>query len=179
MAITIPFQTTKPEPIYLSCAETAKHVRAALRLHFPGIAFSVKSKTYSGGASISVRWTDGPTYDEVNRVAGAFAGATFDGMIDLKSYHTSELNGQRVRFGSDFVFCARHFSASLIQRATRYANAKYGWTVDASQADPRREHYGLIGGSEKAFETWQYTKADLVYQIARKMRPNGCIVTVK
>ena len=45
---------------YLSCAETAKLVRAALKKAFPGVKFSVKSSVYSMGASIRVGWTDGP-----------------------------------------------------------------------------------------------------------------------
>jgi hypothetical protein len=69
---------------YLSCAATAKLVRAALKKAFPGVKFSVRSDTYSGGASINVNWTDGPSSAAVKRVAGAFAGGGFDGMIDMK-----------------------------------------------------------------------------------------------
>jgi Large polyvalent protein associated domain 29 len=68
---------------YLSCAETAKLVRAALKKAFPGIKFSVRSDTYAGGASIRVRWTDGPSTKAVKDVAGAYAGGGFDGMIDM------------------------------------------------------------------------------------------------
>lgn len=78
--------TTAPTKEYLSCAETAKLVRAALKREFPGQKFSVRSHTYSGGASIDVRWTDGPTDKAVNEVVQDFAGGRFDGMIDLK-YH--------------------------------------------------------------------------------------------
>jgi len=52
--------TPRRETVYVSVAETAKLVRAALKAAFPGITFSVRSKSYSMGASISVRWTDGP-----------------------------------------------------------------------------------------------------------------------
>lgn len=69
---------------YLSAADTAKLVRAALKRAFPGTKFSVRSDTYSGGASIRVRWTDGPTSKMVEAVTGSFAGSRFDGMIDLK-----------------------------------------------------------------------------------------------
>jgi hypothetical protein len=69
---------------YLSAAETAKLVRAALKRSFPGVVFSVKSKTYSGGASIDVRWIDGPTSKMVEGVAGQFAGGRFDGMVDMQ-----------------------------------------------------------------------------------------------
>ena len=46
---------------YISTTETAKIIRQELAKAFPGIKFSVKSKSYSGGSSIDVGWTDGPT----------------------------------------------------------------------------------------------------------------------
>jgi len=76
---------------YLSCAETAKLIRAQLKIEFPGVKFSVKSKTYSGGASITVGWTDGPTGKQVDSVVGVFAGSGFDGMIDMKYGKTAWL----------------------------------------------------------------------------------------
>lgn len=100
---------------YLSCAETAKLLRQALKARFPGQKFSVRSDTYAGGASIDVRWTDGPTDPEVDEVAQLYRGATFDGMIDLKSHHSSLLAGpdgevREVHFGADFVFTNRSLS---------------------------------------------------------------------
>lgn len=71
------------ETTYLSCAETAKLVRKALRAEFPGIKFSVRSKTYSGGASINVGWIDGPTIKQIDTVTGPYTGGRFDGMIDM------------------------------------------------------------------------------------------------
>lgn len=72
---------------YLSCAQTAKLVRKALREAFPDTEFSVRSKTYSGGASIRVSYSD-PFLCSfcVERVTSGFAGADFDGMVDLKTY---------------------------------------------------------------------------------------------
>lgn len=70
---------------YLSCAETAKLVRAALKQAFPGQKFSVRSRTYAGGASIDVSWTDGPQSADVDVLVTRYAGAGFDGMIDLKT----------------------------------------------------------------------------------------------
>jgi hypothetical protein len=79
-------KTDGREVEYLTCAETAKLVRRALKEAFPGHRFSVRSDTYSMGASIHVKWTDGPTQKEVDRVVKHFAGGDFDGMIDL-AYH--------------------------------------------------------------------------------------------
>lgn len=77
---------TLTDSYYLSCAETAKLVRAALKTGFPGVKFSVRSSSYAGGASIDVTWTDGPQEKTVKAVTDAYSGADFDGMIDLKTY---------------------------------------------------------------------------------------------
>jgi hypothetical protein len=79
--------TTMTAPIkYQRVADTAKLVRAAVKAAFPGVKFSVRSESYAGGASINVFWEDGPTPSDVEKVIGVYAGARFDGMIDLK-YH--------------------------------------------------------------------------------------------
>ena len=111
--------TSKSE--YLSCAETAKLIRPALKAAFPGVKFAVRSNTYSGGASIRIHWMDGPTQWQVEQVAKLFEGATFDGMQDLKSYHSSLLAGpggnvREVRFGADFIFCERYISDGFAER---------------------------------------------------------------
>jgi hypothetical protein len=101
---------------YLSCVETATLLRNKLKETFKGTKISVVSDKYAGGASISVSWTDGPTDKEVSAIAGGYAGATFDGMIDLKSYHRSlivlpgDTEETSVRFGADFVFTDRDLS---------------------------------------------------------------------
>lgn len=103
---------------YLSCAETAKLIRAALKSSFPGVKFSVRSHTYAGGASIDVKWTDGPNVSDCERVAKRYAGATFDGMTDMKTYHRDLLStddgAEVVHFGADFVFCTREHSTGFL-----------------------------------------------------------------
>lgn len=103
---------------YLSCAETAKLLRKALKAEFPGQKFSVRSHTYAGGASIDVRWADGPTQRAVQNVCDLYSGGSFDGMTDMMSYHDSLLMGedgpQVVSFGADFIFAERSFSAETV-----------------------------------------------------------------
>ena len=67
----------------IGAVETAKLVRRALKDAFPGQKFSVRTDQYAGGASVRVRYTDGPAERRVKAVAGQFAGGGFDGMIDL------------------------------------------------------------------------------------------------
>jgi Large polyvalent protein associated domain 29 len=99
---------------YISVAETAKLIRVELKKSFPGIKFSVRSSSYAGGASVSVSWTDGPARQQVEKVVKIFEGSTFDGMIDLKSYHESMFNGEEVRFGADSVSCSRTMTRAYV-----------------------------------------------------------------
>ena len=74
--------------LYLDTALVAKLIRVRLAYGFPGCKFRVRISRYSMGSSIDVRWTDGPLDKAVEAEVGAYAGAGFDGMIDLK-YHQS------------------------------------------------------------------------------------------
>ncbi len=80
----------------------------------PGVKFSVRSQTYAGGSSININWTDGPTEPRVQQTTQLFAGATFDGMTDMQSYHDSLLStddgAEVVHFAADFVSCQRTLS---------------------------------------------------------------------
>lgn len=102
---------------YLTCAETAALVRQALKEAFAGVKFSVKSKTYSGGASITVSWTDGPNAVQVESVTQGFKGSYVDGSIDYKGSVYHMLDGQPVSLGADFIFTSRNHSAEAIEAA--------------------------------------------------------------
>jgi hypothetical protein len=112
---------------YLSCAETAKLVRAALKESFPGVKFSVKSSTYAGGASINVAYTDGPSASQVESITRAFQGSYFDGMTDYKGSNYNSLDGQQIRFGADFIFVNRKFTAPLLTGVVVDVCNKYGF----------------------------------------------------
>lgn len=116
---------------YLSCAETAKLIRAALKESFPGVKFSVRSSVYAGGASININYVDGPTYEQVKAVAGMFEGSYFDGMTDYKGSNYGALDGNEVRFGADFVFVNRSFSVAVLAAAVEDACKYYGYAVPA------------------------------------------------
>lgn len=116
-------QTTSPR--YIGTAETAKYIREALKEAFPTIKFSVRSKSYSGGSSIRVEWTDGPTDDAVKSVTSRFEGASFDGMIDLKSYKDSWFNGEPVHFAADYVFTDRNTSVEFVTAVAKAYCTRY------------------------------------------------------
>lgn len=118
------------EARYLSCAETAKLVRSTLKEKFPATRFSVRSKEYSGGASITVRWTDGPTAKRVDEEIDRFSGSDFDGMIDLKTYRPAMIvNGEKVHSGADFIFTERDHSEAFWAKVAGLVAKRFG--VDA------------------------------------------------
>jgi hypothetical protein len=134
----------------LSCAETAKLVRQALKESFPGVKFAVQSSVYSGGASITVRWTDGPAAKVVETITSKFEGAYFDGMIDYKGSKKSLLDGKPARFGADIIFETRTSSDRQIARAIAFLQAKYPnngieATVEAFKAGSLYATYPLGG----------------------------------
>lgn len=104
--------------------EVAKIVRKTLRESFPGVKFSVRTSKYAGGSSIDVRWTDGPTESRVDGAIGHLHGASFDGMTDMKSFHTTEINTddfeyEEVSLSNDYIFTSRTYSdeatAAMVQ----------------------------------------------------------------
>lgn len=114
---------------YINVVETAKMVRAALRESFPGVKFSVKSRSYSMGASININYVDGPTNAQVKAVIGVFEGSYFDGMTDYKGSNYSSLDGEEVRFGADFIFVNRKFSFGLFTELVARACKYYGYAM--------------------------------------------------
>ena len=77
--------------VRIDLVDTAKLIRANLKREFPGVKFSVRSDRYAGGASIRVKWIDGPLESDVNAVVKQFGGKGFDGMIDMAYYHNAWL----------------------------------------------------------------------------------------
>ena len=62
---------------YISQVETNKLIRKVLRESFPGVKFSVRGKSYAGGGSTNINWTNGPNEKQVERLVSAFEGSYF------------------------------------------------------------------------------------------------------
>lgn len=130
---------------YIDVAESAKMIRTLLKSKFPGVKFSVKSSRYAGGASIRIEWSNGPTDKQVRGFTDPFAGAGFDGMIDMQYYKTAYLlpdgtvtfgrsqgttasrgsdpgyneplpeGAVEVSFGSDYVHTTRNYTEEFVR----------------------------------------------------------------
>lgn len=107
---------------YISQTETAKLVRKTLKEHFPKQKFSV-TQHYN---SIRVKWTDGPALTRVQPVVRFFEGSTFDAYVDLKSYVTTEFEGEEVQFGADYVFAERKTSRAFVEAILASYQRRWG-----------------------------------------------------
>lgn len=131
------------ETKYIETTAVARYIRSLLKESHPGTKFSVKSHSYSGGSSIDISWTDGPSKKSVESVVSHLSGAGFDGSIDMQysNYHYVLPDGsihylgtqgsagsmgyiessegrlpegaQRARLLADYVFCDRKVTPEL------------------------------------------------------------------
>lgn len=70
-------------------ARASANIKRELAQAFPGIKFTVRSDSYSGGNSVDIGWHDGPTSKEVEAIADKYQHGSFDGMQDLYEYDRS------------------------------------------------------------------------------------------
>jgi hypothetical protein len=110
----------------LTCAQTAKLLRQALKEVFPTTKFSVRSAIYASGASIDVHWTDGPTATQVQAICNRFEGADFDGVQDLKISMEPVVKGQSIHYGADGVFAHHALSVALPTKRARAYCMQFG-----------------------------------------------------
>ena len=90
----------------------AKNIRIELKRAFPAVAFRVTTKRFSMGNSISVKWIDGPTSEQVDRIINKYSAGSFDGMTDCYNY---ESNAWTEAFGSGkYVSSYRDFSDKML-----------------------------------------------------------------
>lgn len=79
-------------------AAAAKEIRKVLKETFPTIKFSVNSKSFSGGDSVSIRWIDGPTTDQVDLLVKDYQEGDFNGMIDMYENNNTRSDIPQVKY---------------------------------------------------------------------------------
>jgi hypothetical protein len=75
----------------------AANIRKELKKAFPGVKFKVTSDSFSGGNSIDIRWTAGPTVREVESITAKYQEGSFNGMEDI--YENNRANTWPDAFG--------------------------------------------------------------------------------
>ena len=107
-----------------SLVAAAKNIRIELKQAFPSIKFSVKTSRFSGGDSIDIYWTDGPTTSQVDEIANRYEAGSFDGMEDIYNYRKD--HGWTDAFGdAKYISTSRDYSPVLVQKAIDYLWDRY------------------------------------------------------
>jgi hypothetical protein len=101
-------------------AEAAKLIKSALVAAFPGINFSVRSSTFSGGSDISIGWTDGPAESRVKKIAMPYRRVSRD-------YMTGEILS-----GGRYMGFNREISAARAAWAAAKVGAGYNHEYEAT-----------------------------------------------
>jgi hypothetical protein len=115
---------------YVSSTEIAKHVRKVLKERWPETKFSVRTNNYAGGASIDVRWTDGPTEKMVDAVVKQYQSVSHMDITDLVHHKPVMIDGVEVSSGAHYIFAKRLMSAGHLRRAAAIVCADEGIDSD-------------------------------------------------
>lgn len=76
----------------------AKMIRNELKENFSDTKFSVRSKSYSGGSSVTIYWTDGPKSAEADSIVSKYQYGHFNGMEDIYEYSNTDENLPQTKF---------------------------------------------------------------------------------
>lgn len=129
----------------------AKNMRIELAAAFPGVKFSIKSRRFSGGDAIDVRWTDGPCTEQVDAIIDKYAAGSFSGMDDSYTYSSSAWN--RAFGDAKYVGSDRRYSDAAVASALRTVASKYASNLrDAGVTLPTAAEY------QSGRFSWSYAK---------------------
>ncbi len=116
-------------------AECASQIKKELKAKFPTIKFRIKSDSYSGGSSVSVYWTDGPTSAEVDQIIKKYQYGQFDGMIDCYEYSNKRDDIAQVKY----VMGQRELSDET--KAKIWNETKEKWGLEGDENQWLKEHH--------------------------------------
>ena len=116
---------------YDSLTKGSKNLKQELKDAFPKTKFSVRSRSYSGGDSIDVNWTDGPTSEEVEKIISKYQEGSFNGMEDIYEYSKTNV-WPDVFGGAKYVMGQRHYSNEAYLRAVAEVEKEWGITLKVS-----------------------------------------------
>lgn len=109
---------------YDSLVKASKNIKRELKDAFPKTKFSVRSRSYSGGCSIDINWTDGPTSKEVEKITSKYQEGSFNGMEDIYEYSKTNV-WPDVFGGAKFVMWNRSNSKEAYLQAVAEVEKEY------------------------------------------------------
>lgn len=128
-----------------TAAQAAAMIRKELKAN--GVKATVRSKTYSGGDSVTVTLADPlpAVRREVEAFCDKFQAGRFNGMEDIYEYDNANADLPQVKF----VFVQADYSAELKQAAKEYIAANFcgleGFEVDRMAYQALSGSLGVVG----------------------------------
>jgi len=116
---------------YDSLTKGSKNLRRELKDAFPKTKFSVRSRSYSGGDSIDVNWTDGPTTEAVEKISDKYQQGNFNGMEDIYEYSSTNV-WPDVFGGAKYVMTNRQYSNEAYLQAVAEIEKEWGIKLKVS-----------------------------------------------
>lgn len=103
-------------------AMAARAIRKDLKAAFPGVAFTVKSKSYSMGDHVRIDWTDGVPAAAVDKIVSKYQKGSFDVMLDLYEYSNRRDDIPQTKH----VLTYRSYSYAAREKARAETMQKFG-----------------------------------------------------
>lgn len=103
-------------------AQTAQAIRKVLKESFPTVKFSVRSEGFAGGDAVRVKYENGPTREEVEKLIRKFESGHFNGMEDIYEYDNLRSDIPQVKY----VQITRDFSKELEESTKKEIAEKFG-----------------------------------------------------
>ena len=133
---------TAPEYALLSqdkngVVQVTSNIRKELKAKFPGAKFSVRKGSYD---SVRVKWTDGPTEEQVKEITAKYRDSYFDGMQDISFFCSSPFN--EIYGGVGYVFVFRDYSDEMKQQAIGILKVKYDHLIGDEEVTVARYNSG-------------------------------------
>ena len=99
----------------MNTVEKAKEIRKELKSKFKGVKFSVRTKKYSGGSSISISWVDFPTVEAVEEITSKY-----------ESISRCEYTGEILSGGNTYIHTYNTWSEEMEANIKENLILKYG-----------------------------------------------------
>ena len=99
----------------MNTVERAREIRKELKSKFKGVKFSVRTKKYSGGSSISVSWVDFPTVEAVEEITSKY-----------ESVSRCEYTGEILSGGNTYIHTYNTWSEDMETNIKENLILKYG-----------------------------------------------------
>ena len=99
----------------MNTVERAREIRKELKAKFKGVKFSVRTKKYSGGSSISISWVDFPTVEAVEEITSKYESVRYD-----------EYTGEILSGGNTYIHTYNTWSEEMEASIKENLVKKYG-----------------------------------------------------